>query len=102
MVVAELTELELNLLEIILEILELLVGDGVVNVLGRHLDDYAWRLKCEVGEKREECVMQKGDLLRRGSLLPLYTVELATQMTLIGQGEKIFSRPRRHKICGGP
>lgn len=32
----KLTELELNLLELILEILELLVEDGAVSVFGRH------------------------------------------------------------------
>lgn len=84
-VVVELTELELNLLEIILEILELLVRDGVVNVLSRHFGDVLLRLN-KIKEKRKECSMQKGDLLRRGSSLPLYKVELAigTQMTLTG------------------
>lgn len=73
---AELTELELNLLEVILEVLELLVGDGVVNVLSRHFGGYVLRLNKMRGKK--ECLMQKEDLLRRGSSLPLYKVELAS------------------------
>lgn len=77
MVEVKLTELELNLLEVILEILELLVGDGVVNVLSRHFGGYVLRLN-KMGEREKECLMQKGDLLRRGSSLPLYKVELAT------------------------
>lgn len=75
-VVLELTELELNLLEIILDILELLVGDGVVNVFGRHFDDCVRRLKCKMREIR---MLDAEGRIEEGELLPLYKVEPATR-----------------------
>lgn len=68
MVEVKLTELELNLLKVILEILKLLVGDGIVDVLSRHFGGYVLRLN-KMGERKKRMLDAEGRFVEEGELV---------------------------------